>query len=211
MTAAGPEIPGVEIPEIPVGISCLIFDWDGTLANTQEANYHAMSSVLAKHAVFIERDWFDERTGTASAEMIEMLLTDTGQSLDVPTPDLVAARDAAFLAQASTIRELSTVASIARSFRAERPEGKIAVASGGAKAVIEATLPYTGLAPLLDVLVAREDVATAKPAPDLFLLAAERLGALPANCLVYEDSDEGLQAAALAGMQAVDVRPFRYL
>ena len=195
---------------VPDHVTCLIFDWDGTLANTQDANYRAMSGTLYGYGLNMPEDWFSARTGTASAEMIALFMEQQGLTVDKPIDQIVSERDAAFLAQASTIRELTPIADIARWFREHRPDGKIAVASGGAKAVIEATLPYTGLAPLVDTLIAREDVVTAKPAPDLFLLAAQRLGQDPAHCLVFEDSDEGLQAAERAGMIAIDVRPFRY-
>ena len=56
------------------------------------------------------------------------------------------------------------------------------------------------------MIVTADDVTHAKPAPDIFLLAAERLGVAPDGCVVYEDGDPGLEAARRAGMRAVDVR-----
>ncbi len=58
---------------------------------------------------------------------------------------------------------------------------------------------------LFDVVCTRDDVAAVKPAPDLFLLAAERLGVRPQDCVVFEDSPNGLRAARAAGMWAVAV------
>lgn len=60
-----------------------------------------------------------------------------------------------------------------------------------------------------DVVVTRVDVQNGKPAPDIFLKCSEMLEAAPANCLVYEDSEEGIEAARSAGMDVIDVRPLR--
>jgi len=64
-------------------------------------------------------------------------------------------------------------------------------------------LEVTGLLEMADEIVAAEDVVRGKPAPDCFLLAAERLGVDPARCLVFEDGEAGLRAAEACGMQTV--------
>jgi len=81
----------------------------------------------------------------------------------------------------------------------------MAVATGGRRAVFTATLRATGLGWLFDAVVTIDEVRHGKPAPDLFLLAAERLGVVPCDCVVYEDSLQGLRAAQVAGMTAIDV------
>jgi HAD superfamily hydrolase (TIGR01509 family) len=82
------------------------------------------------------------------------------------------------------------------------------VASGGGGIVVRAGIDATGLAHLFDTVVTREDADRGKPAPDLFLEAARRLGVPAQRCLVVEDAEEGLAAARAAGMHAVDVRPY---
>jgi beta-phosphoglucomutase-like phosphatase (HAD superfamily) len=190
----------------PPEIRCLIFDWDGTLADTQYANYRAMAAALQPYDIALDQDWFDARTGLSSAEMIEDLLLSTPVSRAVPVGDVVAFRDEAFLRQCHTVREVPAVAEVARAHHGRLP---VAVASGGARHIIEATLPHTGLTDVVDLLLTREDVHHGKPSPDLFLLAAERLEIAPSHCLVYEDSPQGLTAARSAGMAAIDVRPYR--
>jgi beta-phosphoglucomutase-like phosphatase (HAD superfamily) len=71
--------------------------------------------------------------------------------------------------------------------------------------IFEAWLTRHGVRELLDVVVARDDVRKVKPAPELFLLAAARLGVAPAACLVFEDSPNGMRAALAAGMRCVAV------
>jgi HAD superfamily hydrolase (TIGR01509 family) len=80
-----------------------------------------------------------------------------------------------------------------------------AVASSSSRAWVEPWLSRHGLRDLVDVVCTRDDVARVKPAPDLFLLAADRLGVEPPGCVVFEDSPNGLRAARAANMWAVAV------
>jgi len=82
----------------------------------------------------------------------------------------------------------------------------LAVASGGQKPIIEQVLVHLGIRQWFTAVVTSEDVARQKPAPDIFLEAARRLGVPPRFCRAYEDTDLGLQAILAAGMHAVDVR-----
>jgi HAD superfamily hydrolase (TIGR01509 family) len=82
------------------------------------------------------------------------------------------------------------------------------VASGGWKSIIFQSLSVVGLNEMFDAVVGADDVEHGKPAPDIFLKAAECLNLRPAECLVYEDGDLGIQAAQAAGMQVIDVRPW---
>jgi HAD superfamily hydrolase (TIGR01509 family) len=77
---------------------------------------------------------------------------------------------------------------------------KVAVASGGSRKHVQTTLRAIGVETLFPVVVVSEDVSRVKPAPDLFLLAAKKLGVAPASCLVIEDSPRGREAADAAGM-----------
>ena len=73
--------------------------------------------------------------------------------------------------------------------------------------IVTETLRHLGIAHLFQAVVTSEDVARQKPAPDIYLEAARRLGVPPQNCRAYEDTDLGLDAIRAAGMEAVDVRP----
>ena len=75
-----------------------------------------------------------------------------------------------------------------------------------AKALLPALLAHLGLRHYFSAVVAADHVAQHKPAPDTFLLCAERMGVAPETCVVFEDADFGLEAAKRAGMDAVDVR-----
>src|SRR5207248_3032980 len=83
----------------------------------------------------------------------------------------------------------------------------LAVASGGHKAIVVKTLDALGLTQKFDVIIGAEDYLHGKPAPDPFLEAARRLGVLAKKCLVFEDTQIGVQSAKAAGMQWVLVPP----
>jgi beta-phosphoglucomutase-like phosphatase (HAD superfamily) len=127
--------------------------------------------------------------------------------VDRPLPVEQIVRDCLDSIKAS-IREIhinDVVADVARRAHRHVP---LAVASGGSREVVLPALRHTGLYAMFDVIVTGEDAKCGKPAPDLFLRAAGLLGVPADRCLVFEDSAEGLLAAAAAGMAAVDVRPF---
>ena len=107
-----------------------------------------------------------------------------------------------FLDEIESLQEVTDIAMIAR---LARPLLPIAVASGGPLAIVEPSLQRTGLLPLFRTIVTIGDVERPKPAPDLFLEAARRIGVSPAACLVIEDSGAGLDAAKAAQMHAIGV------
>jgi beta-phosphoglucomutase-like phosphatase (HAD superfamily) len=188
----------------PGAARCLVFDWDGTLVDTSRANYLALSEALSGHGVALDEDWYNRRTGMSTDSMIDKWLTERGMRVHVPLADLSKRRDEIFLRTAAAVRPIEPVLRVARRYAGLLP---LAVASGGTRVVIEPTMRMMGLDRLFDVLVTREDAAHGKPDPEIFLLAASRVGVRPEQCLVYEDSDEGVQAARVAGMSVIDIRP----
>jgi len=105
-----------------------------------------------------------------------------------------------YLAELTSLQEITIIANVARTAKGKIPA---AVASGGPRAIVEPSLLQLGLQTLFAAVVTIEDVGRPKPYPDLFLEAAQRLGAPPENCLVFEDSRIGTQAAQAAGMKSI--------
>lgn len=188
----------------PGEASALLFDWDGTLVDSQPANYRAMAAALAADGVTLEPTWFEARTGLSSAELVRTLADDRGIQLPRAVAEIVRDRDERFLRAINEVRLYPAVAAVVTACHGRLP---MAVASGGGRRVIEVTLRGLPIRDRFDVLVTREDVEHGKPAPDIFLLAAELLGVRPERCVVYEDSEQGVAAAHAAGMKVIDVRP----
>jgi beta-phosphoglucomutase-like phosphatase (HAD superfamily) len=190
----------IDATMLPPGTRALIFDCDGTLVDTPPLYARAWATGLRSSGREMAHDWYLARAGMSEHVLLDQFAADHGVELN--RADVVRLMRAAFLGALGELREIAAVAGIARAHRGRLP---MAVASGGSAAIVSATLGATGLAALFDSIVTIDDVRNAKPAPDLFLEAARRLGATPDECLVYEDSREGLEAAARAGMRAIDV------
>jgi HAD superfamily hydrolase (TIGR01509 family) len=179
----------------------LIFDCDGTLANTLPVHFQTWSAALQAVGANISKNWYYQYCGTSALEMLKLLKEEFAYQFDCAS--VVAERQARYQALIHTVQEIQAVADIARTHAGKVP---MAVASGGERSVLEATLQAIKLYNYFDTIVSIDDVKRGKPEPDIFLLAAQRLGVAPENCVVYEDSEGGLEAARRAGMRSIDVR-----
>lgn len=182
--------------------SALIFDCDGTLVDSAPAHLHSLQKALEPIGLAMAPEWYGTRHGLGP----EHLIDEYEAEFKVPLIDRVALfrrNNAAFQAAISLIEEVTLVADIAREWHGRVP---MSVASNGVRENVEATLVSTGLRPLFDHIVTAGDVRHGKPAPDVYLEAARRMNVDPAACIVFEDSDEGLEAARRAGMRGIDIR-----
>ena len=179
----------------------LIFDCDGTLADTMPGHFTAWVAALRAGGGDISEKQFYSLAGVTSAAIIDILNREHGYTLNVA--ETVEAKEKRYVETQHEVEEIKAVADIARAYHGKVP---MAVASGGLRSVVHATLDTIGLRPLFDAIVTAEDVVYGKPAPDIFLEAAARLGVAPIDCIVYEDGDPGIVAARAAGMRVIDVR-----
>jgi len=179
----------------------LIFDCDGTLADTMPLHWQAWQGLMRRHGFRMTKERFYSLGGVPSREILQTLKEEQGLSFD----PLVVAREKeeAYLELLAHVGPIETVVRIARENHGRLP---LAVASGGTRRVIEIVLLHLGIRQLFRAVVTNEDVLHQKPAPDIFLEAARRIDVPPQFCLAYEDTDLGLQAIRAAGMRAVDVR-----
>src|SRR5260221_14698444 len=121
--------------------------------------------------------------------------------IQLDRPEVVKRMREEFLSRLSTLDEISPIAQIARERKGIVP---MAGASGGARAIVTATLEATQLRPLFDEIGTMDDVTRGKPFPALFLEAARRLRMNPSHCLVFEETEEALLPPQRPGMAAID-------
>lgn len=185
----------------PLMKNALIFDLDGTLADTMPAHYRAWQEVLAPAGIAFSEELFYSWGGRPTVQIARTLVTDACSAVDYY--DLAKAKEQAFVTKMPEILPVTKVLEIARAARGKTP---MAVASGGYRRVVEQTLRHLDIFDWFGAIVTAEDTKRHKPDPDVFLEAARRLDVAPAICIVYEDTDLGVEAAQRAGMQWVDVR-----
>ncbi|WKL56531.1 HAD family phosphatase [Asticcacaulis sp. ZE23SCel15] len=184
-------------------IKALIFDCDGTLADTFPAHYRAFKEALEIYNINFETDFYAARVGLSRYQLLTQLATETGIAFD---PEDIAARNAdLFLKHIDAVTPIPFVTDIVRQFQGVMPLG---VASGGQAAIVTATLQAIKLYDIFDTVVTIEDTHRGKPHPDLYLTAAERLKINPEDIQAFEDSDEGIEAARSATMKVIDIRPY---
>jgi beta-phosphoglucomutase-like phosphatase (HAD superfamily) len=182
----------------PLGI---IFDCDGTLADTMPLHWRAWQVIAAKYKLHFPQDRFYALGGVPSRDILKMLAKEQGVTLDhIKAGHEKENEYLQFLPQVGPIHD---VVEIARGNFGKIP---MAVASGGTQKIICDVLEHLKIRHLFNAVVTSEMVVNQKPAPDIFLEAARRIGVDPKFCRAYEDTDLGMQAIRSAGMDAVDVR-----
>ncbi|MEV0637859.1 HAD family phosphatase [Streptomyces sp. NPDC050619] len=186
-----------------LGTLSVIFDLDGTLVDSEPNYYEAGRQVLAAHGV-ADYTWSDHErfVGISTLETIAVWKEQYG--LRTSVDELFAAKNRLYLelARAST-RAYPEMRKFVELLATEGVP--LAVASGSSPEAIEAVLTGTGLNAHLRTFVSADEVAHGKPAPDVFLEAARRLGATPADCVVLEDAAPGAAAAHAAGMRCIAI------
>ena len=186
----------------PAGTAALIFDCDGTLADTMPIHFRAWTAMLSRHGVPFSETRFYQLGGMPTSKIIRLVADESGVAVD-DVDAMVHEKEQMFLEFLPEVRGIDVVMAIAASHRGRLP---MAVASGGYRDVVRQTLEKIGVRDWFDTMVCAEDTPHHKPKPDVFLEAAHRLRVPPTKCVVFEDTDIGLEAANRAGMHAVDVR-----
>ena len=179
----------------------LVFDCDGTLADTMPLHYVAWRDTLNRYGVEFSEDRFYAMAGQPTLHIVEVLLEEQGVTGD---PKAISSdKEDAFLKVLPQVEPIEPIVSIARKYRDTK---KMGVGSGSNHAVILQVLETIGLAGFFEVIVGAEATKRPKPQPDVFLEVARQIGVEPAKCRVYEDADLGIEAANRAGMTCFDIR-----
>jgi HAD superfamily hydrolase (TIGR01509 family) len=181
--------------------AALLFDCDGTLADTAELHHYAIAAATKSLGHEMPKEWYLDRVGLSLDQLLLEFKILCGVQLY--RKDLSPVEEEIYCRNTSMIREIAAVASIVRNNAGKVP---MAVVSSSTRRMVIATLEALQLTPYFSTVVTVEDTENPKPAPDGFLKAAQRLGIAPSRCLVFEDSQHGLDAARNANMTAQDVR-----
>jgi beta-phosphoglucomutase-like phosphatase (HAD superfamily) len=189
---------------LPSHIKGLVFDCDGTLADTMPLHWRAWQVIAKKYKLHFPEDRFYSLGGVPSRDILQMLAKEQGVTLN--HIEAAHEKENAYLPLMSEVEPIHAVVEIAKANFGKIP---MAVASGGTEPIIVQVLEHLKIRHLFGAVVTSEMVKNQKPAPDIFIEAARRIGVDPKFCRAYEDTDLGMQAIRSAGMEAVDVRELR--
>ncbi|MBU6238021.1 MAG: HAD-IA family hydrolase [Planctomycetes bacterium] len=181
----------------------VIFDCDGTLVDSMPVHYLAWHRIMTEVGLRFEEDRFYALGGMPTDRIIELLSRE--QQVPVDPKRTAHRKEQAFLELIHLLERIEPVVEVVRCLRGRKP---ISVASGGFREIVLRQLSQVQIADWFDVIVAAEDTVRHKPEPDVFLETANRMGVPAEQCLVFEDSDLGIEAARRAGMDWIDVRSF---
>jgi HAD superfamily hydrolase (TIGR01509 family) len=191
--------------QLPPGtFQAYLFDCDGTIADSMPLHYVAWSKALAEHRCEFSEDLFYDWGGVSVAEVIQRLNAEQGLNMSV---EEVSNRKESFYLE--NLRQLKAIPEVLEVIEANYGRIPFAVVSGSTRESVTASLATLNLLDRFDALVCAGEYEKGKPDPEAFVIAAAKLGVAPESCLVFEDADMGIQAAAAAGMASVKIAQTR--
>ena len=181
----------------------LIFDLDGTIADTMPIHFIAYRNILRRYGVEFTPELFITMAGIPAIGTIAKINEIFGTTLEPEKFGRL--KEEEYEKVMVRMQPVKPVVELIREFHGKLP---MAVGTGGYKRLAWKTLEILDLKKYFPILVSSEDVENHKPAPDTFLKCAELMNVEPAYCQVFEDGRLGMEAARAGGMMAVDVTEF---
>jgi HAD superfamily hydrolase (TIGR01509 family) len=193
----------LQSPRLPLPIGefkAYLFDCDGTIVDSMPLHYLAWSKALGEWNCPFPEDRFYQWGGLPIKEIIERLSSEHG--IEMPVEEVAERKEALYYASLS---DLKSVPEVVEHIDHSHGHKLFAVVTGSSRDSAETSLRTLGLLEKFDVLVCAGEYSRSKPDPEPYLMAAQKLGVAPADCLVFEDTQMGIDAAEAAGMAWVRV------
>jgi HAD superfamily hydrolase (TIGR01509 family) len=187
--------------KLPAGaFEAYLFDCDGTIADSMPLHYVAWRKALSEWNCEFTEDLFYAWGGMSVVQIIHTLNKERG--LSMPYEEVSRRKEQLYF---DSLPQLRAVPEVMEHIEASQGRIRFAVVSGSTRDSVTATLEALKILDRFEILICAGDYQRSKPDPQPFLMAAARLGVAPELCLVFEDSDLGIQAATAAGMASVKV------
>ncbi|MHB8888366.1 MAG: HAD family hydrolase [Acidobacteriaceae bacterium] len=186
----------------PGSFAAYLFDCDGTIVDSMPLHYVAWNKVLSEWNCEFSEELFYAWGGMPVAEIISTLNQRHG--LQMPVEHVSKRKEELYF---EILPQLKAVPEVLEHIEVSYGQIPFAVVSGSTRDSVTASLTVLNLLDRFDALVCAGDYQKGKPDPEAFLMAADKLGVAPEACLVFEDTEMGIQAATSAGMASVKVPP----
>lgn len=186
---------------LPAGnFRAYLFDCDGTIVDSMPLHYRAWSQTLAAYGCHFDEQLFYSWGGRPTVDIVSSL--NQMQNLSMPVEKVAHDKEILYF---ELLPELQIIPEVVEHILENHKKIPFAVVSGGRRDSVVNALTTVGLLDRFEAFVTSDEYKNGKPAPDCYLMGAERLGVDPKDCLVFEDTEIGLQAARAAGMATVRV------
>lgn len=189
--------------DITPGVKGLIFDLDGTLANTMPWHYIAWQRACRKFGIDMDTAFLRKLAGAPGWDIANAIIEKTGMKGIISPEEIIRVKLEEFLTLHHNVTPIEPVTALVQKYHGILP---MSIGTGGHREAVEKTLEIVGLRRYFDIIVTANDVKKHKPHPETFLKCAELMKVSPAECEVFEDGELGIEAAKRAGMTATDVR-----
>ena len=186
---------------------CGIFDLDGVLVDTAKYHYLAWKQLAAQLGFEFTLEQNEALKGVSRMRSLEILLADgglTGKFTDAEMEKLATEKNEIYVRYIRELKQEELFPGVVETFRAMKA-ADVKIALGSASKNASMILDRLQITPYFDAIIDGTKVTKAKPDPEVFLLAAQELGIAPCDCVVFEDSQAGIEAAKSADMLAVGV------
>jgi len=184
-------------------VKAVIFDWDGTLADTRKAVVQSFQKVLTEAGCRVSNEFIARRMGIGTKKTIIDAFRECHMRLDVSTLENLAYEKVRIQVVLADI--VSLFEGVTELLETLHGKTKIALATMSGRKVVDKLLQAKRIAKYFDVVVSADEVTNPKPDPEVFLVAAKKLGVAPEDCMVVEDSVFGVRAAKAANMKCIAV------
>lgn len=188
---------------IPENVKGLIFDLDGTVANTMQNHFLSWREAVSPYGINFTAALFKSLTGTPRDATI--LKLNKLFNVEMDPVEVGSIKGATFKKLVHETKEITVVADVIRKYHNVLP---MSIGTGSTKNGAKKTLEVIGMTHFFDIVITSNDIENPKPHPETFLKCAELMKVNPKECIVFEDGILGMQAAKTAGMQVIDVNDY---
>jgi beta-phosphoglucomutase family hydrolase len=189
--------------KIPQQAKALIFDLDGTIANTMPNHFRSWRKAVVPYGIDFNATLFMQLTGMPRTATIEKLNDMFGTKMN---PDIVGkVKEDHFKTLVNLTEEITVVTDVIRKYHTLLP---MSIGTGSTKNGAKKTLKVIGFENYFDIVITADDIINHKPHPETFLKCAELMRVKPQDCVVFEDGILGMNAAEEAGMMVIDVNDY---
>jgi beta-phosphoglucomutase family hydrolase len=189
--------------KIPHQAKALIFDLDGTIANTMPNHFVSWRKAVVPYGIDFNASLFMQLTGMPRTATIEKLNEMFGTKMN---PEIVGkVKEGHFKTLVNLTKEIEVVTDVIRKYHNILP---MSIGTGSTKNGAKKTMEVIGLENYFDIVITADDIINHKPHPETFLKCAQLMGIKPKDCVVFEDGILGMNAAEEAGMMVIDVNDY---